>query len=225
MIHSILVILALLVLAPLLSWLPLSAMAALLLMVAWNMSEAHKVVDLLRHAPKDDIIVMLLCMSLTVLFDMVIAISVGIVLASLLFMRRIARMTRLAPVVVDVPDDVLVLRVIGPLFFAAAEGLFTDLESRLEGKRIVILKWDAVPVLDAGGLDAFQRFVKRLPEGCELRVCNLDPSHCARWLAQAFNRSRDASHSSRIVARRWRIYKYEIDQSAQTDWSANCIIC
>ena len=171
-IHSILVILALLVLAPLLSWLPLSAMAALLLMVAWNMSEAHKVVDLLRHAPKDDIIVMLLCMSLTVLFDMVIAISVGIVLASLLFMRRIARMTRLAPVVVDVPDDVLVLRVIGPLFFAAAEGLFTDLESRLEGKRIVILKWDAVPVLDAGGLDAFQRFVKRLPEGCELRVCN-----------------------------------------------------
>ena len=167
-IHSILVILALLVLAPLLSWLPLSAM------VAWNMSEAHKVVDLLRHAPKDDIIVMLLCMSLTVLFDMVIAISVGIVLASLLFMRRIARMTRLAPVVVDVPDDVLVLRVIGPLFFAAAEGLFTDLESRLEGKRIVILKWDAVPVLDAGGLDAFQRFVKRLPEGCELRVCNVE---------------------------------------------------
>ncbi len=171
---SILEILAQQVLAPLLSWLPLSAMAALLLMVAWNMSEAHKVVDLLRHAPKDDIIVMLLCMSLTVLFDMVIAISVGIVLASLLFMRRIARMTRLAPVVVDVPDDVLVLRVIGPLFFAAAEGLFTDLESRLEGKRIVILKWDAVPVLDAGGLDAFQRFVKRLPEGCELRVCNVE---------------------------------------------------
>jgi SulP family sulfate permease len=60
------VILALLVLAPLLSWLPLSAMAALLLMVAWNMSEAHKVVNLLRRAPTDDIIVMLICMSLTV---------------------------------------------------------------------------------------------------------------------------------------------------------------
>ena len=59
---------------------------------------------------------MLLCMSLTVLFDMVIAISVGIVLASLLFMRRIARMTRLAPVVVDVPDDVLVLRVMARCF-------------------------------------------------------------------------------------------------------------
>lgn len=66
------------------------------------------------------------------------------------------------------------LRVIGPLFFAAAEGLFTDLETRITGKRIVVLKWDAVPVLDAGGLDAFQRFVKRLPEGCELRISNLE---------------------------------------------------
>lgn len=124
-IHSILVILALLVLAPLLSRLPLSAMAALLLMVAWNMSEAHKVVDLLRHAPKDDIIVMLLCMSLTVLFDMVIAISVGIVLASLLFMRRIARMTR------GTGSRRCSRRCHGsarywPAVFAAAEGLFTD---------------------------------------------------------------------------------------------------
>jgi SulP family sulfate permease len=172
--HAVLVIMALLVLAPLLSWLPLSAMAALLLMVAWNMSEAHKVVNLLRRAPVDDIVVMLICMSLTVLFDMVIAISVGIVLASLLFMRRIARMTHLAPVNVTVPDDILVIRVIGPLFFAAAENIFNDLQTRLEGKRIVVLKWDAVPVLDAGGLEAFQRFVSRLPEGCELRVSNLE---------------------------------------------------
>lgn len=173
-IHAVLVLLALLILAPLLSWLPLSAMAALLLMVAWNMSEAHKVVALLRRAPVDDVIVMLICMSLTVLFDMVIAIGVGIVLASLLFMRRIARMTHLAPVAVSAPDDVLVIRVIGPLFFAAADSVFTDLKARAEGKRIVVLKWDAVPVLDAGGLEAFQRFVQSLPEGCELRVSNLE---------------------------------------------------
>lgn len=172
--HAVLVIMALLVLAPLLSWLPLSAMAALLLMVAWNMSEAHKVVHLLRRAPVDDIVVMLICLSLTVLFDMVVAISAGIVLASLLFMRRIARMTHLAPVNVNVPEDVLVIRVIGPLFFAAAENVFNDLQARIEGKRIVVLKWDAVPVLDAGGLEAFQRFVGRLPEGCELRVSNLE---------------------------------------------------
>ncbi|ELQ6226063.1 C4-dicarboxylic acid transporter DauA [Cronobacter turicensis] len=172
--HALLVLLALLALAPLLSWLPLSAMAALLLMVAWNMSEAHKVIGLLRRAPKDDIVVMLICMSLTVLFDMVIAISVGVVLASLLFMRRVARMTRLAPLNVAVPDDVLAVRVTGPLFFAAAEGVFTPLLAQAAGKRVIVMQWDAVPVLDAGGLDALQRFIERLPEGCKLRICHLE---------------------------------------------------
>ncbi|EOV9674879.1 C4-dicarboxylic acid transporter DauA [Cronobacter turicensis] len=172
--HALLVLLALLALAPLLSWLPLSAMAALLLMVAWNMSEAHKVIGLLRRAPKDDIVVMLICMSLTVLFDMVIAISVGVVLASLLFMRRVARMTRLAPLNVAVQDDVLAVRVTGPLFFAAAEGVFTPLLAQAAGKRVIVMQWDAVPVLDAGGLDALQRFIERLPEGCELRICHLE---------------------------------------------------
>ncbi|ELY7390127.1 C4-dicarboxylic acid transporter DauA [Cronobacter universalis] len=172
--HALLVLLALLALAPLLSWLPLSAMAALLLIVAWNMSEAHKVIGLLRRAPKDDIVVMLICMSLTVLFDMVIAISVGVVLASLLFMRRVARMTRLAPLNVSVPEDVLAVRVTGPLFFAAAEGVFTPLLAQAAGKRIIVMQWDAVPVLDAGGLDALQRFIERLPDGCELRICHLE---------------------------------------------------
>ncbi|ELQ6240703.1 C4-dicarboxylic acid transporter DauA [Cronobacter sakazakii] len=172
--HALLVLLALLALAPLLSWLPLSAMAALLLMVAWNMSEAHKVIGLLRRAPKDDIVVMLICLSLTVLFDMVIAISVGVVLASLLFMRRVARMTRLAPLNVSVPEDVLAVRVTGPLFFAAAEGVFTPLLAQAAGKRVIVMQWDAVPVLDAGGLDALQRFIERLPDGCELRICHLE---------------------------------------------------
>ncbi|AFJ46964.1 C4-dicarboxylic acid transporter DauA [Shimwellia blattae] len=172
-IHSLLVILALLALAPLLSWLPLSAMAALLLMVAWNMSEAHKVINLLRRAPRDDIIVMLICMSLTVLFDMVIAISVGIVLASLLFMRRIASMTRLVALETGHPDDVLALRITGPLFFAAAEKIFTELANRQQGMRVIVLQWDMVPLLDAGGLDALQRFIAKLPEGCELRISNL----------------------------------------------------
>lgn len=173
-IHALLVLLSLLALAPLLSWLPLSAMAALLLMVAWNMSEAHKVVNLLRRAPRDDIIVMLICMSLTVLFDMVIAISVGIVLASLLFMRRVARMTRTVPLNVALADDVLAVRVTGPLFFAAAEGVFSPLLQQAEGKRVVVMLWDAVPVLDAGGLDALQRFIERLPQDCELRICQLE---------------------------------------------------
>ncbi|MFN2994492.1 C4-dicarboxylic acid transporter DauA [Serratia plymuthica] len=181
-IHALLVLLALLVLAPWLSWLPLSAMAALLLMVSWNMSEAHKVVYLLRRAPKDDILVMLLCMSLTVLFDMVIAITVGIVLASLLFMRRIARMTRLSELSAE--NGRLVLRVNGPLFFAAAERIFNELLARSENYDVIVLQWDAVPVLDAGGLTALQRFIEALPAGKQLAITDI-PFQPLKTLARA----------------------------------------
>lgn len=181
-IHALLVLLALLVLAPWLSYLPLAAMASLLLMVAWNMSEAHKVAYLLRRAPKDDILVMLLCMSLTVLFDMVIAITVGIVLASLLFMRRIARMTRLSEL--SAGHGRLVLRVNGPLFFAAAERIFTELLARSEGYQVIVLQWDAVPVLDAGGLSALQRFIDELPAGKRLAITDI-PFQPLKTLARA----------------------------------------
>lgn len=183
-VHSLLVLLALLVLAPMLSYLPLAAMASLLLIVAWNMSEAHKVIDLLRRGPKDDIIVMLLCMSLTVLFDMVIAITVGIVLASLLFMRRIARMTRLSEIPSDSDEQTLILRVNGPLFFAAAERIFNELLSRSEHYQTIILQWDAVPVLDAGGLNAFLRFTEALNEHQQLVITDI-PFQPLKTLARA----------------------------------------
>ena len=181
-IHSLLVLLALLVLAPWLSYLPLAAMAALLLMVAWNMSEAHKVIYLLRRAPKDDILVMLLCMSLTVMFDMVIAITVGIVLASLLFMRRIARMTRLSELSAE--NGILVMRVNGPLFFAAAERIFSELLLRSENYHTVVLQWDAVPVLDAGGLHALQRYIDTLHAGKQLVITDI-PFQPLKTLARA----------------------------------------
>lgn len=183
-IHSLLVILALLILAPLLSWLPLAAMAALLLMVAWNMSEAHKVVDILRRAPKDDILVMLTCMSLTVLFDMVIAITAGIVMASLLFMRRIAKLTRLTEVPGETAENTLVLRVNGPLFFAAAERLFSELQTRSSGKQVIVLLWDRVAVLDAGGVNALQHYIDGLPEGTELRLAEI-PFQPLKTMARA----------------------------------------
>jgi len=181
-IHALLVLLALLALASCLSYLPLAAMAALLLIVAWNMSEAHKVVYLLRRAPTDDILVMLLCMSLTVLFDMVIAITVGIVLASLLFMRRIAGMTRLSQL--SAGDNLLVLRINGPLFFAAAERIFDELLASTRDYQTIVLQWDAVPVLDAGGLNALQHFIDAMPEGKQLIMTDI-PFQPLKTLARA----------------------------------------
>ncbi|WP_151703017.1 C4-dicarboxylic acid transporter DauA [Nitrincola alkalilacustris] len=165
MIHALVVLAGLLILAPILSWLPMASMAALLVMVAWNMSEAPKVVHLLKKAPAGDVLVLLTCLSLTVLFDMVLAISAGIVMASLLFMRDLAGMTRFTDissqrkhVPVELPEGWVVLKVSGPLFFAAAERVFDEMAEKVRGLRGVVLYMDGVPLLDAGGLNGFDRF-------------------------------------------------------------------
>ena len=98
MVHSLVVLLALVSLAGLLAYLPMPAMAALLVMVAWNMSEAPKSLHLLKTAPRSDILVFLTCFSLTVLLDMVIAITTGVLLAAVLFMREMAQMTRVTDI-------------------------------------------------------------------------------------------------------------------------------
>lgn len=170
--HSLIVLLALVCFAPILSFIPLSAMAALLLIVAWNMSAVQRVIYIIKRAPKDDVLIMLICMSLTVLFDMVIAITLGIVLASILFMRRIARMTRLVELS-KTDDKILVLRINGPLFFAAAERTFLELYQKINGYQHIILQWDAVPILDAGGLNALIHFIDELPEQVDLSICEL----------------------------------------------------
>lgn len=179
-VHALVVLAAILVLAPWLSWLPLSAMAALLLIVAWNMSEAHKVVELIRRAPKSDVLVLLVCLSLTVIFDMVIAITFGVILASLLFMREIAKMTKLHDLAEhkryahEVPDNGLLYKINGPLFFAAAERVFAELEVQVKGHKVLVLQMEAVSILDAGGLSAFLHFGKQMAKaGVELRVAEL----------------------------------------------------
>ncbi|HEX7026732.1 MAG TPA: C4-dicarboxylic acid transporter DauA [Gammaproteobacteria bacterium] len=166
MIHALVVMAGLLALAPLLAYLPMASMAALLLMVAWQMSEAHKVVNLLKKAPGSDILVLIACMLLTVLFDMVIAISTGVVLASLLFMRDISAMTKVTEIggnrkliSNDLPEGWSAYRINGPLFFAAADRVFSELALLAADKRGVILALDAVPLLDAGGLSALTKFI------------------------------------------------------------------
>ncbi len=169
MLHALVVLAGLVALAPLLSYLPMAAMSALLLLVAWNMSEAPKSLHLIKTAPRSDIVVFLVCLSLTVLFDMVIAISVGILLASLLFMREIAEMTQIKDLSQDhrkvppgrLPEGWQVLRINGPLFFAAADRVFGELAVRMDKQAGMVLWMDAVPLLDAGGLSALEKFITK----------------------------------------------------------------
>ncbi len=168
MIHAFVVLLGLVVLADLLSYLPMPAMAALLVMVAWNMSEAPKAKHLLKTAPHSDVWVFLTCCSLTVLFDMVIAITVGIVMAALLFMREIAEMTKVSDITDNrrmVPEPLAegwrVFKISGPLFFAAADRIFGELATLCDHKQGIVLYLDGVPILDAGGLSALNKLISK----------------------------------------------------------------
>jgi len=166
MIHALVVLIGLVLLAKLLAYLPMPAMAALLMLVAWNMSEAPKAVHLVKTAPKADIVVFLLCLFLTVWFDMVIAITTGILLASMLFMKEIASMTKIVDisankkqVEIELPTNWRVFKVQGPLFFAAAESIFAQLTNELESLDGIVLYLDGVPILDAGGLAAMNKLM------------------------------------------------------------------
>jgi SulP family sulfate permease len=167
--HSVFVLVAVLALAPVLTWLPMAALAALLLLVAWNMSDAGHFVHILRVAPKGDVAVLLTCFFLTVVFDMTIAVGVGVVLAALFFMKRMSEMfqadlveSRHAHLKDPTLEGVVVYEIRGPLFFGAAEkavGALTRVRSKT---RAVILQMDGVPVMDVTGLVALESAVARL---------------------------------------------------------------
>ncbi len=166
-VHALVVLAALLLLSRVLSYLPMPALAAMLLIVAWNMSEAPKALRMTRKAPLGDVAVFVVCLCLTVFVDMVMAITVGILLASLLFMREIAGMTKIVDVTANprfvsqsVPDNWKVFEIKGPLFFAAADRVFSELAELLKGLDGVVLYMDSSPLLDAGGVSAMERLIK-----------------------------------------------------------------
>ncbi|MBK8973366.1 MAG: C4-dicarboxylic acid transporter DauA [Hahellaceae bacterium] len=166
MTHAGVVLLALAFLANVLAWIPMPAMAAMLMIVAWNMSEAPKALRLLKKVPGSDIAVFFTCLVLTVVFDMVIAITAGILLAALLFLKDIAAMTKVADISqndrwvdCELPQGWRVYKINGPLFFAAADRVFGELRQLAQGARGIVLYLDAVPLLDAGGLSAFEHFL------------------------------------------------------------------
>jgi len=165
--HAIFILACTIALAPLVSYLPMAALAALLIIVARNMSEARHFMRLARIAPKHDVIVMLTCFTLTVVFDMVIAVTVGVVLAALLFMRRMSVLTKAeletpAELKLDVPRGVRVYEIAGPLFFGAAKTAMEVLHTVGSTDHTYILNMQHVPTMDATGLVALESVIDRL---------------------------------------------------------------
>ena len=162
-IHAGVVLVAILWLAPLFSYLPMAALAALLIMVAWNMSEAPHVIRTLRIAPRSDVLVLLTCLVLTVLFDMVLAVGVGLLLAAGLFIKRMSELTdttalsrRQHRLLEDLPEHVAAYAIHGPLFFGAAEKALGVLRRFNPQVRVVIVDISGVPMLDMTALAALE---------------------------------------------------------------------
>jgi SulP family sulfate permease len=177
----------------------MAALAALLLQVAGRMSEARHVVHSLKVAPRSDSFVLLSCLALTVLFDMVVAVTVGIVLASLLFMRRMAEASSVTLISPEehaaraLPPGIVVYEIAGPLFFGAANKAMTVLQSIGQGARVVVLDLRAVPVLDATGLVALDSTVAKLrARGIGVVLGGIGPQPL-RVLARAGWRNRERS--------------------------------
>jgi len=168
-----------LVLAPWMRYIPLAALAAVLLIVAWNMAEIESFGHLMR-GPVGDRVVLLLTFGLTVIFDLTVAIEVGLVLAAFLFMHRMSEVVAIASHVslveedvddfqksaqpsqrAQLPDGVEAYQVSGPLFFAVAQRLDDVLNQFPRPPRVFILRMRLVPLIDASGVAALRQLLKR----------------------------------------------------------------
>lgn len=184
MVHAIVLLLVLLFLMPYAGLIPMPAIAAILFVVAYNMSEWKKFVRICKTAPKSDIMVMVITFALTVIFDLVIAIEVGMVLAAMMFMKRSSEETTVEGwKYVDpendadslelraVPKDVRVYEISGPLFFGTADRISTI--TLKEYTRCLILRMRSVPSLDATAMNALEELRKK----CEKQGVRLILSH------------------------------------------------
>ncbi|MEO8417439.1 MAG: SulP family inorganic anion transporter [Methylophilaceae bacterium] len=165
-VHVLTLVVIVLVLAPLASHIPLCALSAILFVVAWNMSELHRFSHMVRTAPKSDVAVLLITFLLTVFGDLVIAVNIGVLLASLLFMKRMSEAVsieqqqheELAKEIEDsqftLSPKTVVYAVDGPYFFGAAERLESVLEITHSHADTLVLRLGRVPFIDATGLQS-----------------------------------------------------------------------
>jgi SulP family sulfate permease len=168
--HAVFLLLFMLLAAPLANYIPLASLAAVLVVVAWNMSDAPRFLHLMS-APLGDRVVLLLTFALTVLIDLTVAIEVGVVLASILFMHRMAQVAGVTTSTdeddegtlqrADLPPGVEVFQFQGPLFFGVTHRLTEVLRRTGKPPKVFILRMRQVPLIDASGVSALKEFVGR----------------------------------------------------------------
>ena len=184
-IHAITLVATLLFLAPLASRIPLAALAAILFVVAWNMSEVKHVAFILRKAPTADRIILVITFLLTVFVDLVVAVNVGVILAVLHFLRRMAEAVETqqmdtgslknelqAQGLSELPAAVLVYEIDGPMFFGAVENFERVLLQTHTDPETLIIRLHRVPFMDITGIQTLEEVVGELHNrGVRVLLC------------------------------------------------------
>jgi SulP family sulfate permease len=196
--HSVFLLIFLTVAGKLISHVPMAALAAILLVVAWGMSEVERFKTLLRMDAGERAL-LLLTFGLTVLVDLTVAIGVGVTLASLLFMARMSDTAGLLPDErsiddptqrASLPKGVEVFRFAGPMFFGVAREMLDALHRTGRSPKTIILRMEWVPYIDSSGASALEAFVRQAHgEGTKLILCDLreQPAMLLEKLWQRFS--------------------------------------
>lgn len=184
-VHALTLVAVLLFLAPLASSIPLAALAAILFVVAWNMSDLKHVAHMLRTAPTADKVILAVTFFLTIFVDLVVAVNVGVLLAILQFLRRMADAVETSQLdehalaadlreigLSRLPRGVLVYEIAGPIFFGAIESFERALLQTHSDPDALIIRLRHVPFMDATGLQTFEEVIGKLRKrGIDVMLC------------------------------------------------------
>jgi SulP family sulfate permease len=177
-VHSLTLLAVVYLLAPAAAHVPLASLAAILFLVAWNMSEVHEVSSLLRAGSRSDRLVLLATLGLTVFVDLVVAVEVGVVLAALLFMKQMSERVEVSALLPDptrpdphhdlavgLPPEIAVYAIDGPFFFGVAHRFESTVAQTPAAVRVLVIRLWRVPYLDASGVRALRRAIAAFGRG------------------------------------------------------------
>jgi len=188
-VHAVTLILIVLFLAPLAVHVPLAALAAILFVVAWNMSEVPHFAGMVRRAPRADVAVLLITFMLTIFADLVLAVNVGVILAMFQFLRRMSTAVEVQPLGgaelqatlarkrwTALPPGVMVYSIDGPFFFGAVDTFERSLAQTHTDPRRLILLLNRVPFMDITGLQSLEEALRDLQRrGVDVQLCGANP--------------------------------------------------
>ncbi|WP_297574281.1 SulP family inorganic anion transporter [uncultured Deefgea sp.] len=184
-VHGITLLVIILFLAPLAASIPLAALAAILFVVAWNMSEVKHFWHMLTHAPRADVAILLITFVLTVFADLVVAVNIGVILATLHFLRRMSMSVEVVSQdaqqigveliqqgLIQLPAGVLVYSIEGPFFFGAVENFERALAATHTDPKVLVIRLLRVPFIDITGLQVLDEAIAQLQRrGVRVLLC------------------------------------------------------